>query len=314
MLLETFGQLGLAYYMFLVGLEVEVSDIKHMERKSLGVAIPGILIPMVIGAALYFLPMRSIDRVSNPWGAAFWAITLSTTSFPDLARILSDVKLLQTDLGKAALVTAVISDIFTWVLLIVAITVFDNQKLWFSVPLTIGFLVISWFVLRPCIARIIKYKKREGGEIGETYIYYALAGVTIFGLITDACGSHSAMGAFMLGLIIPKGDLAIKIMERIDEFVNRILLPCFMLINGLRTNFDDVIYKTHYEIVVFIVIVATSAKILSTVFVSSSLGMTKQDGLALGSLLNTKGVLALIVLNEGRTLLVCTNFYFYFLP
>ncbi|KAL5763996.1 hypothetical protein ACOSP7_016349 [Xanthoceras sorbifolium] len=308
MLLETFASFGLTYYMFLVGLEMDLSVVRNVNKKSRIMVVGTILIPMAFGAALYFVPMRVIKgQTSVPMGSIIYGIIISITSFPDLARILSDVKLLHTDMGRMALTTSIFSDITAWVLLVASITIFDHHKfLATSVP-TLAFVLICWFLVRPGIAWMIRRTKKKGGKFGDVHISCILTGVAACGFITDACGSHSILGGFMLGLIIPNGELAILIMERIGEFVTGILLPVFIMVNGIRTNFGEIPYYAHWESVAVITIGATSAKILSTLLVSLCIGIPLRDGLALGGLMNTKGVLALIVLNEGRSLKLIDN-------
>ncbi|KAH7561082.1 hypothetical protein ACOSP7_016356 [Xanthoceras sorbifolium] len=304
MLLETFANLGLNYYMFLVGLEMDLSAVRNMSKKSLSIGIATILIPLFAGAGLYFLPMHTKGPASStqPLGAVFWAITLSITSFPDLARVLSHFKLLHTDLGRIGLTTSILSDITAWVLLLVAIVTFNNHKFLGTAIPTLIFLMICWYVLRPGIAWMIRQTENKGGKFNETHIYYVTCGVAACGLVTDACGSHSMIGGFMLGLIIPKGELAIKIMESSEEFVNGIMLPSFIMLNGIRTNLRDLPHIANLVVVSLITIAATSLKILTSVIICFFFGMSPSDGLALGTLMNTKGVFALIVLNEGRGL------------
>lgn len=308
LILETFASLGLTYYMFLVGLEMDVSALRNIGKRTLTIAIAGICIPLAAGAGLYFVPVRQIknlQRESLPIGSAFWAVTLSITSFPDLARILSDVKLIHTDLGRTALITSLVSDITGWVLYVATITFYNVRRFYMAAVPTMIFLLICWFVLRPWIAWVIKQtKKKEDDKLGDTRIAFVLAGVAICGCITDACGSHSMLGGFMFGLIIPYGEFAIKIMESIGEFVNEIMLPGFLLLNGFRTNLRDIRSKTNWTRLAFVTVSATSTKIVSTVVAGMCFGMSLRDGLALGGLLNTKGVLALIILNEGRSLKV----------
>ncbi|KAJ0020285.1 hypothetical protein Pint_32104 [Pistacia integerrima] len=284
MVVEIYTFMGLTYYMFLVGLEMDLSALKHIGKKSLSIAVAGILFPVIAGAALYFVPLHKGKDAGSPplIGAVFWATILSNTSFPDLARLLSNVKLLHTELGRLALTVALVSDITTFGLLVATITMFDLNR----------------------------HSKVKGeNKFSETHISFILVGVAIIGCIADACGSHSMFGAFIFGLIIPHGDLALQIMERIEVFVNRIMLPAAFMMNGLRTTFGDLAYRTRLLSVGLVTVCATSAKIISTVFVSSFFGMTSKEGLGLGVLLNTKGVLSMIVLTEARNMKALDNVY-----
>ncbi|KAK1577153.1 hypothetical protein Q3G72_019377 [Acer saccharum] len=319
MLLETFANLGITYYMFLVGLEMDLSTVKYLSKKSFSIAIAGIVLPIAASAALYQLPkyVWYIDDSEKPlaWGFLFWSIPLSVSSFPDLARILADVKLLHTDIGRTALSVAIISDISVWILLVFAVTIVDKtDAMHMTVLPTIAFILICWFLLRPGIAWMIRKTVKEGGDFSAMHINFILTGVAVCGMITDACGAHSMVGGFMLGLIIPNGELAMKIMEKIEEFVTGIMLPVFFMVAGFRTNLYVLFrgaslkgVRYSVEMTALITIGATSTKILSTFLVSLCFGMSTYDGLALGNLLNTKGVLAVIVLNESRSLKLLDN-------
>ncbi|KAI9194769.1 hypothetical protein LWI28_009056 [Acer negundo] len=311
LLLETFANFGLIYYMFLVGLEMDLSAVTHMSKKSLSIATATILISLGAGAGLYFVPVHKKTEATplslKPLGAVFWAITLSITSFPELARILSEFKLLHTDLGSIALTTSIASDMFTLCLLVVAIVTLDDHNILAAAIPTLIFLTICWYVFRPAIAWMIRRTKEKGDQFDEMHIYFILGAVATCGLITDACGSHSMIGGFMLGLIIPKGELAIKILESIDEFVKGIMLPAFFMLNGIRTDLYGLPNVAHLAYAWLITIAATFVKIGITIAMSLYSGMSFRDGLALGGLMNTKGVIALIVLNEGRALKILDN-------
>ncbi|KAJ0020286.1 hypothetical protein Pint_32105 [Pistacia integerrima] len=272
---ENFANLGLTYYMFLVGLEMDVSALRHIGKKSLSISVVGNLVPLVAGGGLYFVPIRGVAGgvgESLPMGAMFWAISLSNSSFPDLARILSNVKLLHTDLGRLALTSAFVS---AWIFLVITINFYDLHKFYMAAIPTTIILLACWFLLRP-----------------------------------DACGAHSMIGGFMLGLIIPHGDTAVDIMERIQGFVNQVMLPTFFLLNGRRSNLISLALSTRWINLLLVTIGASSSNIISTLLICLFQGVPSREALALGGLLNTKGVLSLIVLNEGRSMKAIDNVVF----
>ncbi|KAJ0112620.1 hypothetical protein Patl1_02000 [Pistacia atlantica] len=317
MLLESYANLGVTYYMFLVGLEMDLSNLKHTRKKSWSIAFAGFFIPFVVGAILYFVPLVNDrpERDQNYVGALFWAITLSITSFPDVARTLSDVKLLHTELGTIALSSALITDILTWLFLVLAIVISDENlhSITLSLVPIFCFITVSFFGLHPLITWMLQHTKNKQGKfsnkLSDTLIYIILMGVAVSGFITDACGSHSLVGGFVFGLIIPKGEFAIEVMEKTEEFVSGILLPGFLICSGIRTDFRNLVKETKWSSVGMITTIATSAKIVSTLVVSSSFRMSLKEGLTLGSLMNIKGVFALVVLNEGRNLKTLNEVY-----
>ncbi|GAV88852.1 Na_H_Exchanger domain-containing protein, partial [Cephalotus follicularis] len=299
LLLETMANLGLTYYMFLVGLEMDLSTIRLVGKKTLIMSMTGILAPMGVGIGLF----RLIDRDAPAIGQVFWAIALTVSSFPDVARLLSDCKLMQTDIGKTAMTSALVNDIVSWALVVVAITILNGNGVGFWIRIlmvfpTIIFVALCWFVLRPVVSWLISHTQ---GKYSDVHVYCVITAVATFGFITDAFGSHSMIGAFMLGLIIPPGELGMNVMDKCEAFVTGILLPSFFLTTGLRTNVVDLFQQDVLKAVLTIAL-ACLAKIVSTLLVSLFLGFRPKDGFALGVLMNTKGVLAIIVINAGRDL------------
>ncbi|KAJ0112618.1 hypothetical protein Patl1_02002 [Pistacia atlantica] len=246
-----------------------------------------------------------LDVVLAPLGALFWAVTLTMTSFLDLAKIISDFKLLHTEVGKISLSSTIINDISTWFLF--NGTIITSNGIGYKVAIMtipyIAFVVICVFVLRPSIGWFINCSKKKGGKYSDTHVYFILIGVVIFGCVADACGLHSLVGGYIFGLIIPRGELAINVMERSEKFVTGIMLSSFLICSGLRTQFDYKEIQANWETLICIITFATSAKIVSTSIVPLCCCMSLRDSLTLGGLMNTKGFLALIVLNEDRSML-----------
>ncbi|XP_071723622.1 cation/H(+) antiporter 15-like [Rutidosis leptorrhynchoides] len=320
---ELVSNLALTYYMFLVGLEMDLTPIFNVGAKAVCISLAGILPPIAAGIASMFMVNNGNAEV---YGSVYWAIALTVTSFPDVARLLSDLKLMQTEVGKTALIAALLNDIASWTLLVVAITVQSaylsygkNEVRYWLIPLkvvpTLVFIPFCWFVLRPLVSWLIKYSvdhsdtsSSHEDKYTNLHVYFVITAVALFGFITDFFGSHSMAGAFMLGLIIPPGELGTLVMEKIEDFTKGILLPIFFLTSGTRFNiltaikFAMVSKARNLVWLLSTLALSFSVKIISTFMVSMSLGFEISEGFTLGVLMNTKGVLALIVVNAGRNL------------
>lgn len=132
-----------------------------------------------------------------------------------------------------------------------------------------------------------------------------MAGIFLCGLATDACGSHSIVGAFMFGVILPHDDtVRTKLLEKLQDVVTGIFMPLFFLISGLRSDLTYMFQHTPWEMVLLVVVISWIAKVVSVFFVSLHYKMSTLDSLILGLLMNTKGVLSLIVINTGRNIKV----------
>ncbi|XP_008231706.1 PREDICTED: cation/H(+) antiporter 15-like [Prunus mume] len=313
---ETLANLALVYHMFLVGLELDFKPILRARRKAVSIALTGMVFSFLTGWVLYrYILLKDFAKqtknLGTKDGSFFWGITLATTNFLDLAKILADLKLLYSDVGGLALSASVISDLCSWILLLLGMAVVKSRPL-LTVGSTLAFVGLCVFVVRPALVRIINRRRgaQENGNDNELACY-VMAGVVLCGLITDACGSHSIVGPFVLGIIIPKGEFSSMLIENMGNFVRGILMPFFYLINSRRLSFQDILNtkdpeeaKTGTNIyrVVLINLVAYAAKIVST-FVACLLNkMSPRDSLTVGVLMNTKGLLALIILNSARDL------------
>ena len=299
MTLETAANLSMVYYMFLVGLETDFSLILRAGKQAYSVALAGFVFAMPAGYGLFYkLQPHSKKR----GGDIFWAVALACTNFPDLARILADVKLLRSDFGRTALTSALISDLCCWVLMVLSMAVLHKGK-YISLASTTVFILICVFAVRPALKWIISHRAKEE-DYNEFHVCLALTGAILFGFISDACGAHSIAGAFMLGVVMPKGELKETIMEKVEEYVSGVMMPLFYLVIGLRVNVAQMAYNTSWPNVCLVIALAFVPKIVSTFFVSLLYKMPALDSLALGLLMNTKGMLSIIILSSGRDLKV----------
>ncbi|KAB1221355.1 Cation/H(+) antiporter 15 [Morella rubra] len=298
MLIETMAYLGLLFYVFLTGLEMDLTAILRAGKRVMSIAMTGILIPMGIGIGLFFLLQHHAKTNATAVGCMFWAVALTITGFPVLTHILADLKLLQSDIGRTAMSVAMLNDIYAWVLIAVLIPVGTNLKTSpYSITAIVAFVLICFFAVRPLIERIIHSTPED--SYSDYYLCFVLAGAIICGCITDAIGSHSVVGAFMFGLIIPNGDLGDELLDRLDDFVSGLMLPLFFASCGMRIDFTHIAEGTSWLLVVVVICFACMAKILSSLTACFFSDMTIRDGAALGVLLNTKGILAIIILNAG---------------
>ncbi|ONI20919.1 hypothetical protein PRUPE_2G040900 [Prunus persica] len=322
LMLETAGNFALVYHMFLVGLELDFKPILRAGKKSLSIALVGIVFCVLVGFGLFrYLLYKDFDYQTKAkgtkYGPFFWGIALATTNFSDLAGILADLKLLYSDVGGLALSASVISDLCSWFLLLTGMAIVNHNQI-LAVTSTLAFVGLCVFVVRPALSRIIN-RIREGARESNNIDYhgltcYVMAGVVLCGLITDAGGSHSMVGPFIFGAIMPRGEFSNTLIEKLRTFVPVVLMPIYYSVNGVRVSVDDILNlrdpaseaKTGTNIyrVVAVFIIAFVAKIVST-FVAGLLNkMSPRDSLALGFLMNTKGLLTIIILNAARDLKV----------
>ncbi|CAL5204354.1 unnamed protein product [Lathyrus oleraceus] len=303
MVIETMANVGLLYFLFLVGVEMDLTILRSVGRKAIFAAISGMILPFIIGATFSLLLNKQTNSdINQGTYILFIGVALSVTAFPVLARILAELKLINTNLGRLALSSALINDVCAWILLALAIALAENEmsfaSLWVLLS-GVAFVAFCIYAVRPAAAWMIR-KTPEGESFSEFYISLILAGVMISGFITDAIGTHSVFGAFVFGLAIPNGPLGVTLVEKLEDFVSGLLLPLFFAISGLKTDLGLVRGSCTWSILITVIFLACIGKVVGTLAVAFFYQMPIREGATLGLLMNTKGLVEMIVLNVGK--------------
>ncbi|XP_061367092.1 cation/H(+) antiporter 15-like [Gastrolobium bilobum] len=298
---EVLCNIGVIYYVFLSGLEMNLNTILYVKKKPASIAVAGIIFPIVMAPAFYALHRkfyagtRLEESTINSY--LLWTLVITVTGFPVLAHTLSELKLLYTGLGKAALTAAMIGDTYSWILftLLVPFSI-NGQRGTYSVLSTVLFIVFCIIVLRPMVVRFID-PKTDKEDWDYDQLLFVVMGVFACSYITEILGSHGIVGAFVFGLILPHGRFADLVMSVSDDFGSGFMAPLFFSGSGFRLQLNYLFNQAHWPLTLLVVLLLCVPKILSTLFATSFFGMRTRDGLALGLLQNTKGAIALIMLN-----------------
>lgn len=310
-ILESVASIGLLFFLFLVGLELDLNSIRRSGRRAFTIAAAGISLPFVCGFGVAVVLRKTIDgadKVGFAQFLVFMGVALSITAFPVLARILAELKLLTTRVGETAMAAAAFNDVAAWILLALAVALAGdagNQKsplvsVWVLLS-GLGFVIFMMVVIRPVMKRVARRCSSEHDAVDEAYICLTLAGVMISGFMTDLIGIHSIFGAFVFGLTIPKGgDFADRLIERIEDFISGLLLPLYFASSGLKTDVAKIRGAEAWGLLVLVISTACTGKILGTFAVALLCRMPAREALTLGLLMNTKGLVELIVLNIGK--------------
>ncbi|XP_047939188.1 cation/H(+) antiporter 15-like [Salvia hispanica] len=303
LVLETIAHVGLLYFLFLVGVEMDMTLIKRTGKKAVVIAIAGMILPFLIGVFFAFVLHEELGFVRLGTLILFLGVALSVTSFSVLARILAELKLLNSDMGRLAMSSALINDMCAWVLLAVAIALAANENaslasLWVILT-SLMFVLFCVYVVRPVISWVIQ-RTPEGESVNEVYICLILTGVMISAFITDALGTHSVFGAFVFGLVIPNGPFGMTLIEKMEDFFTGLLLPLFFAISGLKTDVSSIKEYSTWAILAAVIVLACAGKVAGTLLVTLYYKIPFDDGLTLGLLMNAKGLIEMIVLNVGK--------------
>ncbi len=304
--LGVIAQIGVVLFMFLVGLELDTSGIRKRPQAALAISQASIAVPFVLGAllALYVYPRFSTSDVPFFVFALFMGISMSVTAFPVLARILSDSKLNKTRLGVVALTCAAINDVTAWCLLALVVSVArasPGEALKTS-AFTLAFVVGMYFVARPLIRRWV-WSRPAGEPISQAGLGLVFVGFLAAALTTEAIGIHALFGAFIFGALIPHDSpLARDLTARLNDAVLVLFLPAFFAFTGMRMQIGLVSGAQSWFVCGLIILVATLGKFGGSYVAARVAGLPPRDSATIGILMNTRGLMELVVLNLGLDL------------
>jgi len=301
--LNAVAQVGIAVYMFLVGLELNLDRVRWRARATIAISNAGIVAPFLLGLLLarYLYPRLSTSEVPFISFALFIGTAMSITAFPVLARILADRRLTESDLGVVALTSAAVDDVSAWCLLaiVVGVTQARVETAWLVAVLAIGYIVFMLAIARPLAARAAaRVRRPSAGSIAIAFV-----GLLLSASITQWIGIHAIFGAFLFGTIIPhESVLSSTLVARLKGPVTIFLLPAFFAFAGMRTRVDLLSSQSDWLICGLIVVVASAGKIGGCYAAARITGMNLRESAGLAVLMNTRGLMELIVLNIGLDL------------
>lgn len=299
------SQVGVILFMFLVGLELDTRWLKRKSHITLAISHASIVFPFLLGSALALLlyPLLSYEEVGFTNFSLFMGASMSITAFPVLARILSDRGLQRSKLGGVALACAAVDDASAWCLLAVVVGIVQARasSSLYTLGLTLLYVVAMLSIVRPIVQRLV-LKQEIVGKLSRGAIAVVFIGLLLSALATEAIGIHALFGAFLLGAIIPHDSrLAQEIVRRLEDLVIVFLLPAFFAITGMRTEVT-LLGGTDWLLCGAIVLVACVGKFGGSALAARLSGLSWHESAALGVLMNTRGLMELIVLNLGLDL------------
>ena len=309
-ILSVIAQLGVILYMFLVGLELDLAVLKTRARTTVAISNAAIIVPFALGVMLAW----TIYSAYAPAGVAFLpfalflGVSMSITAFPVLARILSDHRLQRTPMGVMALTCAAIGDATAWCLLafVVGVTEATTGRAVMTIALTAVYVALMLTIGRTVMSRAIT-RLDSSIAVGEQSLAIVLVAVLLSAVATEFIGVHAIFGAFLLGAIIPhRSATARHVREKIEHVVRVLLLPAFFAFTGLRTQIGLVQGVNDWLMCLLIIAIATAGKFGGATLAARFSGLDWRDSAALGILMNTRGLVELIVLNIGLDLGVLT--------
>ncbi len=303
--LNALSQVGLILFMFLVGMGINTSELRKQGHAAVLTSHVSITFPFTLAAflALYLYPRLSDESVPFMSFALFMGAAMSITAFPVLARILTEHNLLQSRLGTVAIACAAVDDVTGWCILAYIIVLIRAVNARSSAWLTFGgvavFALVMTFGVRRLL-RLFETRYHRQGMLNENALALMLLLVLASALCTEWLGIHLLFGAFLMGAIMPKEQGFVRyVTERLQPVIVILLLPLFFAFTGLRTSIGLINGAEMWIYFGFILLVATTGKLGGSTLACWITGMSFRESVGLGALMNTRGLMELVILNIG---------------
>ncbi|MEA9356982.1 cation:proton antiporter [Bacteriovorax sp. PP10] len=304
--LNIIAQIGIILYMFLMGLELDLKELKKSAHQTFIISHASILLPFVLGSILALFIFQDVAPAGVGFTnfALFMGVSMSITAFPVLARILADKNMTKTAIGSLALSCAAIDDVTAWCLLafVASRAQGQGQNFLMTYGLCALFILFMLFIMRPILTKWIGSFKNQKSFTNNKGAVFLIA-ILLSALATEVLGIHAIFGAFLLGLIIPHDSIvAHEFNHKWQDVIRVLMLPAFFAYTGMKTQIGLLNTPQDWLLCLLIIAVATIGKLGGTLISAKALKYSWSESLTLGILMNTRGLVELIVLNVGLDL------------
>ncbi|WP_367772356.1 cation:proton antiporter [Flavobacterium sp. WC2421] len=309
--LKFLSQIGLILFMFVIGMELDIKVLKNKASEAVVISHASIVIPFALGIGLsYFVYNKFAPQgVEFLSFSLFMGIAMSITAFPVLARIVQEREIHKTKLGAIVITCAAADDITAWCLLAVVIAIVkagDFVGSLYVISLAAVYVIVMIFIVKPFLKRIGDlYSSKD--NIGKPVMAIFFLFLILSSYATEVIGIHALFGAFMMGSIMPDAaKFRMIFIDKVEDVAVILLLPLFFVFTGLKTEVGLINDPYLWKVTGAIILVAVVGKFLGSALAAKFVGQNWKDSLTIGALMNTRGLMELIVLNIGLELKVLT--------
>ena len=306
--LSALSQIGLLLFMFLIGLELDLKHLREQGRAAVFTSLASIFVPFILGCwlAFYLYARLAEPSVKFTGFALFIGTAISITAFPVLARILTERNLMRTKVGALAITCAAVNDAAAWCILAGVIVLVRAATL--PLPLWVILLGLGVYVLamltgvKRALQKLTTLYEQRGGLTHDMLAVIFLV-VLISGWVTETLGVHALFGAFLVGAVMPRHtELTHALWLRIESIIVVLLLPLYFALTGLRSSFFLISGAANWMICVVVIACAIAGKLGGSSLAARMTGLSWREATAVGVLMNTRGMVELVILNIGLDL------------
>ncbi|MFI5152208.1 MAG: cation:proton antiporter [Chitinophagales bacterium] len=304
--LQFLSQIGLILFMFVIGMELDAEVVRKQALEAVIISHASIIIPYAFGVLLSYFLYTQFANPEIPFlaFALFMGIAMSITAFPVLARIIQERGMSGTRLGTLALTCAAAGDVTGWCILPIIIAIVkagSSANVLFTVGLVIIYALMMFFLVRPALKKV--HQVAGGKSNNRTLMAIIFIVLLLSAYATESLGIHALFGAFIAGLVMPQDKHFREIVSgKIEDISIVLLLPLFFVITGLRTQVALLNDSTLWAAFGWILLVAVMGKFGGSTLAARVVGQNWKDSLSIGALMNTRGLMELVVLNIGYDL------------
>ncbi|MET9294021.1 cation:proton antiporter [Streptomyces sp. NPDC003077] len=306
-LLSALAGVGIALFMFVVGAELDLAVLRGGGRVTLWASAGSTLLPLALGAGLALLLEPSHATGTSDGFVLFFAVAMSVTAFPVLARVIADRELAHTRVGTTALACAAITDLLAWTLLAVVVALATGERFDWRLALVVPYVAVMATVVRPLLHRAGRFgaeRERDTPGGNRSFLALVLGGLLASAAVTEWLGLHYIFGAFLFGAVLPRGTagrLRDGVLHRVEPLCGVLLLPVYFVLSGLKVDLSQLDLTNLGELAA-ILAVAITGKFLGAYLGARTGGLDTHQSAALGALLNTRGLTELVILGVGLEL------------
>jgi Kef-type K+ transport system membrane component KefB/nucleotide-binding universal stress UspA family protein len=312
-MLNVLSQIGVIFFLFLIGLELDPKLLRNRGHAALVISHVSIIAPFLLGAGLtlylYGNVFNDAPQMRFSSVALFMGAAMSITAFPVLARILTERGLHKTNLGAVAITCAAIDDVTAWCMLAFVVGIARAEGVApaiLTASLSAVYVLSMFFVIRPFLSKLLDRYDREQ-RVSQNVVALILLLTLASAWVTEAIGIHALFGAFLMGAIMPKGSQFVRALsEKLEDYTVVFLLPIFFAYTGLKTQIGLLNSPALIVDTALIILVACIGKFGGSALAARATGMPWRESAAIGTLMNTRGLMELVILNIGRELGVIT--------